>query len=107
MPPHDMTAYDLFLRGLHIFDSYGTDIVAANARQLFKQAIERDPRFARAYTYIAFSIFRDVFMAVVDTSHLSEAHDAIQKAIELNPDDAFSQAVHGLVLYMMGRKHEV
>ena len=48
-PPRDMRAYDLFLQGYRLSDTY-TPEAQAQARELFERARELDPTFARAYT---------------------------------------------------------
>lgn len=107
-PPRDMSTYDLFLRGIHEFDKTesSSDVSCEKARALFRQAIDSDPRFARAYTYHAFSIFCDVWFLVIDRSHLDEALDMAEKAMAFAPDDAFALATHGLILCMLGRGNE-
>jgi len=47
----DVEAYDLFLQGRHPFDQ--NDF--ASAIELFRKAVARDPRFARAHAYLAMS----------------------------------------------------
>jgi serine/threonine protein kinase/tetratricopeptide (TPR) repeat protein len=47
----DAEAYDLFLRGRHARDRF--DI--ARAQSLFREAVERDPHFARALAFLAMS----------------------------------------------------
>jgi serine/threonine-protein kinase len=44
----DETAYDLYLKGRYYFNARGTDNLM-RAAAAFRQAIARDPRFARAY----------------------------------------------------------
>jgi eukaryotic-like serine/threonine-protein kinase len=51
-PTRDLTAYDLYLRGRHAFTRRTADGLT-EARQLFEQAIARDPGFARAHAGLA------------------------------------------------------
>ena len=53
-PPSDIRAYDLFLQGYRLSDTFRPD-VQAQARSLFERAIALDPGFARAYTGLAFN----------------------------------------------------
>jgi hypothetical protein len=51
-PPGDLAAYDLWLRGWSALRR--ADLAAiGEARQLFQQAVARDPHFARAYAGLA------------------------------------------------------
>ncbi|HET9740795.1 MAG TPA: adenylate/guanylate cyclase domain-containing protein, partial [Solirubrobacteraceae bacterium] len=51
-PPRDMRAYDLFLQGRRLSDSFTAD-AQAQSRAFFERARELDPSFARAYTGLA------------------------------------------------------
>ena len=53
-PTQDLTAYDLYLRGLKAFGSFAKTS-HAEALALFDQAIERDPRYAEALSVSAFA----------------------------------------------------
>ena len=51
-PTRDLTAYDLYLRGRHAFNRRTADGLT-QARELFEQAIARDPGFALAHAGLA------------------------------------------------------
>jgi tetratricopeptide (TPR) repeat protein len=53
-PPEDIRAYDLFLQGLRLSDTF-TPEAQARVQALFEQAIQIDPGFARAYTGLAYA----------------------------------------------------
>jgi adenylate cyclase len=53
-PPRDMQAYDLFLQGRRLSDSFAPG-AQAEARVFFERARDLDPSFARAYTGLAFN----------------------------------------------------
>ena len=53
-PPRDVRAYDLFLQGLRLSDSFAPG-AQEQARELFERARALDPTFARAYTGLAFN----------------------------------------------------
>jgi adenylate cyclase len=71
-PPRDMRAYDLFLQGLRLSDSFAAD-AQAQARDLFERARALDPTFARAWTGLAFN-------------HLNRAIDCIGVPPGKDPD---------------------
>ena len=102
--PDDMSAYDLLLRGMHEFKPYQrtSGYPSTVSRDFFQQAIEHDPQFARAYAHKAYSIFFDVFFLSLERDHLEDALELAEKAVSLDPRDSFSEAVLGLVLYMLG-----
>ncbi len=50
----DPEAYQLYLRGLYYWDK-GTEQAAANSREYFQKAIEKDPGFVRAWVGLAFA----------------------------------------------------
>jgi TolB-like protein len=53
-PPQDVCAYDLFLQGYKLSDTF-TPEAQARARELFERARKLDPTLARAYTGLAFN----------------------------------------------------
>ena len=51
--PEDIRAYDLFLQGLRLSDTF-TPEAQARVQALFEQALQVDPGFARAYTGLSY-----------------------------------------------------
>jgi adenylate cyclase len=51
--PEDIRAYDLFLQGLRLSDTF-TPEAQARVQALFEQALQIDPAFARAYTGLSY-----------------------------------------------------
>ena len=86
-PPRDMQAYDLFLQGRRLSDSF-TPGAQAQARAFFERARELDPSFARAYTGLAFN-------------HLNRANDAavgVPRGEDADRIEALRIAEHALAL---------
>lgn len=71
------------------------DIVETNLRKL----IELRPDHAHAYNALGYTL-------ADRTDRLQEAHDLIEKALKLAPEDPFIQDSMGWVLYRMGRTQE-
>ena len=54
IPTKSIEAYDLFLKGRHAYNQWGVDGYRT-ASEYFKRAIEKDPDFREAYSYLASS----------------------------------------------------
>lgn len=54
VPTKNLEAYDLFLKGRHAFNQWSVDGYRT-ATEYFKRAIEKDPEFQQAYSYLASS----------------------------------------------------
>lgn len=92
---NSFTAYDHFLQGWQLFWEYSKESNAL-AKVHFKNAIELDPKFARAYANLALSYAYDVLNGWTSTpeDNLKHAKALSQKAIKL--DDELAQ-VHWAV----------
>ncbi len=71
----DAEAYNLFLRGRHAFDAF--DFPTASAR--FRDAVSRDPRFARALAFLAMS---DATIPVLGIGSLDSALRVAQVSVD-------------------------
>lgn len=93
-PTTNIRAYDLYLRGRQFFHQFrrkGYDL----AREMFNQAIEIDPSYARAYAGIAdCSGFLYMYWDSSETN-LARADLASAKALELDPELAEAHASRG------------
>ncbi len=54
IPTKNLEAYDLFLKGRHAFNQWSVDGYRT-ASEYFKKAVEKDPEFKQAYSYLASS----------------------------------------------------
>jgi adenylate cyclase len=102
--PDSLNAWALYHQGIHHLYQY-SKVDNAEARRLFRQAIERDDRFAAAYSMLAYACFMAVFDALTDyrVDQLTESFDMAQKAVRLDDRDAMAHAILGRVLSM---RHE-
>ena len=88
-PTENVAAYDFYLRGWGLYQLYQNDD-NEKAIDLFKQAIEADPKFALAYTGLA-----DAYIERVQRFHGEDfwsdsAVDLCQRAVALDPKEVRS-----------------
>ena len=96
-PTENLEAWQLFLRGRHLYQNRG-DAQLARAVELLKQAVEQDPEFADAWANLAAA-------NVVLGYNQEEGYEdwyrngklAALRAIEIEPDNGFAHAVLGLL----------
>ena len=91
----NLEAYDLYQRGMYLFQRRGPGLVRAS--EYFERAIARDPRFARAFaalgfTWIQLSIYTDVWMVDV----IPKAVAASERAVALDSTSVDSWAALGV-----------
>ncbi|MGZ5096198.1 MAG: adenylate/guanylate cyclase domain-containing protein [Burkholderiales bacterium] len=82
-PPISLVAYECVLRGdaLPVYD----DASEAEARRLFKRAIELDPEYAKSYALLAFAICREWYLDMTGSdAALDEALVLAKRAVELD-----------------------
>jgi adenylate cyclase len=99
--PDSLDAWALYHQGIHHLYGY-SKADNAEARRLFRQAIEQDDRFAAAYTMLAYACFLAVFDALSDyrVDQLADSFEFAQKAVRLDDKDAMAHAILGRVLSM-------
>jgi adenylate cyclase len=102
-PPQSLSAWEAYQRGLwHISRLGGAD--NEEAKRLFRQAIDQDPSFARAYSALATSYNRDVValrMAPEDAAVIAEP--LARKAVDLDDADANAHlALARILLFQKG-----
>jgi serine/threonine protein kinase/Tfp pilus assembly protein PilF len=88
-PTENVAAYDFYLRGWGLYQRYQNDD-NEKAIDLFKQAMEADPKFALAYTGLA-----DTYIERVQRFHGQDfwsdsAVDLCQQAVSLDPKEVRS-----------------
>ena len=95
----DPKAYDFFLHGLSYF---GKHTIQDNvyARQMFKQAIEIEPEYGRAWSSVAYSHGIEYMYFNASNVNLAEAARACEQALELAPNLTSSHISSGIVCCM-------
>ncbi len=99
IPTADVRAYDLYLRGRQFFHQFrrkGFDF----AREVFAQAIDLDPKYARAYAGIADCSAFLYFYWDSSKANLEQADQASRRALEIDPELAEAHASRGLTASM-------
>ncbi|MFC1777100.1 tetratricopeptide repeat protein [Pseudomonadota bacterium] len=95
----DPKAYDFFLRGLSYFAKHTTQY-NVYARQMFKQAIDIEPEFGRAWAGIAYTYgFSYMYFNATETN-LAEAKRTSAQALKLAPELAESHVSSGIACCM-------
>lgn len=98
-PRKNLGAWGLYQLGLSEFYKF-TREGNLKSQDLLRQAIERDPEFASAYSRLAYAIILSMiyFDAAPDEAQMNEALAAAQRAVELDDQDANS-------FFTLGRVH--
>ncbi len=97
----DAEAYDLYLRG-RSYIRYGTSTLPA--AELFRRAIERDPRFAQAHAGLANAIaLRGIWRLNVSEAEIEEALEASRRALELDAMLPEAYVARACLLSMQGK----
>ena len=91
----DPKAYDFFLRGLSYFARHTTQD-NVYARQMFKQAIDIEPDFGRAWAGAAYTYGFEYMYFNASNVNLEEAKRTSIRALELSPDLAESHVSSGI-----------
>ena len=88
-PTENVAAYDLYLRGWGLYQLYQKED-NEKAIDLFKQAIEADPKFALAYTGLADAYIERVQRFQGEDFWSDSAIDLCQRAVVLDPKEVRS-----------------
>jgi adenylate cyclase len=100
-PTTDLQAYDYYLRGRQFFYRYTRKGIEC-ALQMFTQAIDLDPAFARAHAGIADCCSFLYMYAGSHDQHRRQADLASRQALELNGESAEAHASRGVALSLSG-----
>ena len=100
----DPKAYDFFLRGLSYFARHTTQD-NVYARQMFRQAIDIEPEYGRAWAGLAYTYgFSYMYFNATETN-LTEARRTSARALELAPELAESHVSAGIA-HCMNKAYE-
>jgi len=85
--PNNLKAYEHYLRGLYYHLGRRSEDVQ-RARQSFEEAIQIDPKFGRAYTWLANTYLDEIDMRLTTQREevIEKAEQAVQKALAADPD---------------------
>jgi serine/threonine-protein kinase len=98
----DLAAYDLYLRGRFFWHQRGNDPLH-RAAGYFQQAIDRDPKFARAYAGLADVLgLLPIYGTTPADSAFPLARKAAERALELDSTLAEAHTTLGLILKSTG-----
>jgi eukaryotic-like serine/threonine-protein kinase len=97
IPAGNFTTSEWTRRGRTILKRYDRPENIDMAIELFKKAIERDPKFSPAYAGLAESYYRKNSL-IPDSQWLRLALESSRKAVELDADLAVAHVARGIVL---------
>ena len=103
----DLQAYDYLLRGWeYIYRS--TREGNKQARRMFRQAIDIDPRYSSAYAALAWSHIFDFFYGwtVFPEKSLERAHDLAKKALSLEETNGLAHSALGII-YLRRKQYDL
>jgi adenylate cyclase len=106
-PTENMTAYDFSLRGKEHFER-GTKAECALARPLFEKAVELDPGYARAYSWLGWTHFYDFELGWSDDPDESYARglSCARRAVEVDQTDAWAHMALAYG-YVYGKQYDL
>jgi len=90
-PTDNLVAYDYYLRGREFYFRFNKE-ANENAIELFRQALEEDPEFARARAFLAFAYTSLGSIYGAGSSWLDTAIQEAERALFLDPDLARAHA---------------
>ncbi len=99
-PTGDLQAYDLYLLGRHHWNARTPDGLR-RAIELFEQATELDPGFARAWAGLseAYAVLSPYDPGTSPRQAMASAREAASRALSLNPDLAEAHASLGFIAF--------
>ena len=102
---NDLEAYDLYLRGLFFLSQRGGGVT--RSIDYFRQAIGRDPAFARAWAQLATAYaVMPLFALVPLDSTIGQSRAAVAQALKLDPSNAEAYTAQGITHLMSSEWRE-
>jgi len=101
--PASLDAYDLYVLGLNVDDLF-TPQGTRESLKFFKQSVELDPNFARAWNRLASMHLIDAVSGYTSDldSTLRELAAAAKKAVALDPNEPMIQAIFAVACFVEG-----
>lgn len=100
-PTKNLEAYTTYLKGREAYNKYQTDEMQ-NALNLFKEAIEIDPKLAPAHAGVSDAIGQLTYSGILPNDYYDSAKSAAEKALEINPELAEGWKALGLFHHYSG-----
>lgn len=96
-PTKDPEAYDLYLRGRHLWNKRSNPNIAKSI-EFFRAAIDRDPTFAKAYVGLgkAYALASLKGQGISDDERIVLADGAVNRALEIDDSIGEAYAVIGI-----------
>ena len=98
----NLKAYEFMLRAKAVRDSFTAE-ATAQARRLYERAIELDPRYARAYMYLADTYLVDFMLGIEQEDTVSKMVELTQRALSLDGHEIAIQEHLGYAYIVEGR----
>jgi serine/threonine-protein kinase len=99
LPTENLAAYDLYTRGLYLFNKGTEKDDLEGAVELFQRAIDEDPDYADAYVGLAVAyLWLEYFGHWVEDDALPPASAAVERALELDETLAEAHSANGYLL---------
>ena len=98
-------AYQAYLRGLEILSKAEGDWseIANRSGRVFERAVQLDPAFARAWARLSFVKALEYWLLGVAPDLVTDAKAALDRAMELTPDDPYVRLAQGYYFYYVLR----
>ena len=105
--PVDQETYESFLKGRYYW-AKRTEAATQKAIEYFQQAIERDPRFALAFTgladsYVSLAVAETLQEAMAPTDAFPKARVAVSRALDVDDTLAEAHASLGHIMFQYDR----
>ena len=105
--PVDQATYESFLKGRYYWTKR-TEAATQKAIEYFQRAIDRDPRFALAFTgladsYISLAVAETLQEAIPPTDAFPKARVAVSRALEVDDSIAEAHASLGHIMFQYDR----
>lgn len=103
IPTKSLTAYDFVLQGLEYLQKQITKEGTAKAREMFERAIELDPQYAVAYSYLSATYLSDFIWWGWEQKALEQSFRIVRKAISLDDSVLDGHANIGNIYKFQGK----